>query len=80
MVGPLDKGGGGGGGRSPKNFFSALRASVWSKNKGGARPPLSDPPVANHDLAGGWVGYFLSTINFVSFTPHKKDLTTAKRD
>ena len=26
-----------------KTFFSALRASVWSKNKGGA-PPV-DPPV-----------------------------------
>ena len=27
-----------GGGQSPKKFFSALRASVWSKNKGRARP------------------------------------------
>ena len=26
---------GGGGGGPPKNFFSALRDSVWSKNKGG---------------------------------------------
>ena len=36
-------GGGGGGGwrraQSLKNFFSALRASVWSKNKEGGRPP-----------------------------------------
>ena len=37
------------GGRSPKKFFWALRASVWSKNKGdGDRapwaPPL-DPPL-----------------------------------
>ena len=31
-----------GGGRSAKNFFSALGASFWSKNKGG--PPL-DPPL-----------------------------------
>ena len=30
---PSDKGGGGG--RSPKQFFSALWASFWSKNKGG---------------------------------------------
>ena len=28
----------------PPNFFSALRASVWSKNKGGRAPPL-DPPL-----------------------------------
>ena len=41
---PSDKGGEGGGGhldpeirgaRSQKKFLSALRASVWSKNKGG---------------------------------------------
>ena len=36
-----------GGGRSPKNFFSALRASFWSKNKrgagGGRDPPLLVP-------------------------------------
>ena len=35
------KGRGGGGGLQ-KNFFPALRASVWSKNKGG---PLLDPPL-----------------------------------
>ena len=28
-----------GGGRSPKKSFSALRASLWSKNKGEARAP-----------------------------------------
>ena len=40
-----DKGGGGGGHPdpeiregSPKTFFSALWASVWSKNKGGVGP------------------------------------------
>ena len=36
------------GGQSPQFFFSVLRASFWSKNKGGARapraPPL-DPPL-----------------------------------
>ena len=34
-----------GGGRSQKEFFSALRASVWSKNKGGRVPraPPLDP-------------------------------------
>ena len=31
---PLDKGGG----CSPPKFFSALRASVWSKNKRGPLP------------------------------------------
>ena len=48
---PSDKGGGGchphaggdkGGARYQKTFFSALRASVWSKNKGG---PSLDPPL-----------------------------------
>ena len=54
----LFKAGGGGGGPglpqkfflgpppptvSPNIFFSALRASVWSKNKGARAPPL-DPP------------------------------------
>ena len=34
---------GGDGGRSQKEFFSTLRASVWSKNKGGAVPPGSTP-------------------------------------
>ena len=54
---PLDKGGGGG--RSPKKNFSALRPSVWSKNKGvpwAPPPPPSDLPVASHDLAWDWVG------------------------
>ena len=59
--GPSDRGGGGGGGviqtlrkgeaQSPKNIFSALRTSVWSKNKGGrARqaPPL-DPPMLMYE-------------------------------
>ena len=39
--------GGGVGGRSPKEVFLALRASVWSKNKGGGGTwaiPL-DPPL-----------------------------------
>ena len=32
------------GGRPPKKiFFSALRASFWSKNKGGAGPPGPSP-------------------------------------
>ena len=44
-------GGGGGvssnpyikGGSPPPNFFSALKASVWFKNKGGALAPLDLP-------------------------------------
>ena len=37
----LDKGGGGG---TPKDFFSALRDSVWSKNNGGGgRAPRAPP-------------------------------------
>ena len=48
----ISEGGGGGGhldpeirgeDRSPKNFFSSLRATVWSKNKGGPAP--LDPPL-----------------------------------
>ena len=38
---PSDKEGGGG--RSQKEFFSALRASVWSKNKGGQGPQSPSP-------------------------------------
>ena len=30
---------GGGGGKVSKKIFSAVRASVWSKNKGDAGPP-----------------------------------------
>ena len=35
------------GGRLQKDFFGALRASFWSKNKGGRPPwaPLLDPPL-----------------------------------
>ena len=53
---PTDKGWGGGGGHPDpdirgvglqKNFFSALRASVWSTIKGGRPPraPPLDPPL-----------------------------------
>ena len=38
-------GGGGGGGGTPKDFFSALRDSVWSKNKGGGHRPPRAPPL-----------------------------------
>ena len=36
----------GGGGRSPKKCFSALRALVWSNNKGGPGPPGPSPKSA----------------------------------
>ena len=41
---PLDKGG-----RSPPKHFLALRASFWSKNKGGPAPRVSlmDPSLYN---------------------------------
>ena len=39
-------GGEGRGERSPKIFFSALRASVWSRNKRDPREPAGlDPPL-----------------------------------
>ena len=37
-------GGGGGGAVLQKKTFSALRASVWSKNKGGGSGPLPRDP------------------------------------
>ena len=37
---------GGGGGTVSKIVFSALRASVWSKNREGARAPTLDPPLS----------------------------------
>ena len=42
---PSDKGGGGGGvgGGLQKNFFSVIRASFWSKNKGWLGPPGPSP-------------------------------------
>ena len=41
-----DRGGGGGGGGSlQKNCFSALPASVWSKNKGETQAPPLGPPL-----------------------------------
>ena len=41
---PSDKGGGGVvGGGLQKNFFSVIRASFWSKNKGWPGPPGPSP-------------------------------------
>ena len=59
-------GGGGGhsdpeirGGGVSKNCFSGLRASVWSKNKGGwgARAPSLDPPLCGHVTGRSRVEY-----------------------
>ena len=62
---PSDKRGGGGvihirieGGPRLKNFVSALRASVWSKNKREAGPPLDAPLAARKvikDTLGFWI-------------------------
>ena len=53
VANPGLRGGGGGGHPDPeiqgavsKHFFSALWASVWSKNKG--RPPLLDPQLSRN--------------------------------
>ena len=43
-----------GGGGLQKKVFSALRASVWYKNKGGPGPPRApplDPPLSKHGLS-----------------------------
>ena len=68
---PSDKGGRVGGGhldpeirgaRSQKKFFSALRASVWSKNKGArGRPPRASP------LDPSLMPLYFSPIPYVSF-------------
>ena len=41
-----------GGWRSQKNFFSALRASFWSKNKGAGAGPLGPLPWIRHWCTG----------------------------
>ena len=51
---PSDKGGGG---RSPKQFFSALWASFWSKNKGGgpgSATGLATPKIHEREC---WAGH-----------------------
>ena len=49
-----------GGGQSLKQILSAVRASIWSKNKGapGRAPPLS-PPLINTDVRGIYQTYFI---------------------
>ena len=66
---PSDKGEGvvirtlrkGGGGQSQKQILSALRASIWSKNKGapGQAPPLN-PPLINAEVRGIYQTYFMT--------------------
>ena len=55
--GPLDKAGG----RSPKKIFSALRASVWTKNKGGGG---GAPPGPSPGSGTGYI-YEINKITFV---------------
>ena len=61
---PEIKGGGRGGGLKKKSF-SALRASVWSENKGGGRagPPVPhlDPPLV---IADGRIRHFFLFVVF----------------
>ena len=58
VIQTLRKGGGGGGlgavSKNLKKFFSALRASVWSKNKGEPGPPGPLP----------WIRHFLALFFF----------------
>ena len=54
--------GGGGPGLKKKNLD--LRASVWSKNKGGGAGPFLDPPLIRNSIAGG--SLHLSLCYFVS--------------
>ena len=56
---PLDKQGG----RSPKKNFSALRASVLTKKKGGPRAPPLDPPLDTSIRTDGFYG--INRITFV---------------
>ena len=63
--------GGGGGLGSPKNFFSALRTSVWSKNKGeggGAPGPF---PRSATDIIFAHFGLITFKLgNFPNFKMH----------
>ena len=61
------------GGRTPRIFFSVLRASFWSKNKGGGAgppaPPL-DPPLLQWMGRGGGRGGGFQNFLFRSLGPH----------
>ena len=55
--------GGGGGGNLQKNCFSALPASVWSKNKGETQAPPLGPPLnfvcQGVDNDGGYICWLI---------------------
>ena len=80
---PRDKGWGGGGGRwgdpVSKKFFSALWASVWSKNEGGggwgrgSRAPPLDPPL---QCCLFIVGEFVCTVPLRHMTWYSKEFLT----
>ena len=65
---PSDKGG-----RSPKRFFSALRASVWSKNK--APPPGTSPGSATAIERGVFAIAMIYHIGNYSAKNFRSDLT-----
>ena len=54
---------GGGGGAVSKGIFSALRASVWSENKGETQAPPLDPPLnfvcQGVDNDGGYICWLM---------------------
>ena len=70
----LQMGGGGhpdpeirGGGAVSKKIFSAIRASLWSKNKGGTWAPPLDPPLhcfrVTSALGRGWLHTMLTEVS-----------------
>ena len=54
-------------GQASKKFFSALRASFWSKNKGGPAPPCSSPRSCNQTSTNGHVS---TTATFLADSPY----------
>ena len=78
--------GGWGGARSPKPFFPALRASFWSKNKGGDRTLVPLPWIRHRNRCYNWslkgamsrryrcfrVNSVLKSLILQRFYPHKK--------
>ena len=83
---PSDKGGGGeGGGDHPdpeirgegvcKKIFLALRASVWSKNKGGPAPPGTSPRSATAIERGVFAIAMIYHVGNYSAKNFRSDLT-----
>ena len=68
---PLDKGGQ----YSPKRFFSALRASVWSKNKGSPSPLGTSPRSATAIERGVFAIAMIYHVGNYSAKNFRSDLT-----